>query len=209
MEHSFSSEGFGARLRPVRVEDAAFIVWVRNLEHAKGRLGDSAADIPAQEAWLKTYFARAGDYYFIVETLGGIPLGTQGIYDVHGSTGEAGRWIVRPGVPAALPSLILALDMAFGRIALTELKASTVSTNHHVLSLNRKMGYREVGIERGGRVIGGKPVDMVHFVLTPEDWAKARERLLPLAKLAESQVREWEQAELKAKGQDDQGPQSF
>ena len=200
MEHSLSAEGFGARLRPVRLEDAAFIVWVRNLEHANGRLGDSAADVPAQEAWLKTYFARAGDYYFIVETLGGIPLGTQGIYDVRGTSGEAGRWIIRPGVPAALPSLILALDTAFGRLALTELKASTVSTNHHVLSLNRKMGYQQVRIERAGRIIGGKAVDMVHFVLAGGEWSKARERFLPLARLAESQVREWEQAEMKSQG---------
>ena len=53
------------RLRPVRLEDAAFIVWLRNQEHVKGRVGDSATDVAGQEAWLKKYFTRAGDYYFI------------------------------------------------------------------------------------------------------------------------------------------------
>ena len=209
MEHTLCTEGFGIRLRPVQMNDAAFIVWLRNSEHAKGRLGDSAANATSQEAWLKAHFERAGDCYFIVETLSGIPLGTSGLYDERGTSAETGWWIIRPGVPAALPSLILAFDMAFQRLGLTELRATTVSTNSPVLSLNRKMGFQQTHVERAGRVIGGKPVDMVHFVLTPGDWAKARERLLPLAKLAENQVREWEQAEMKARGQEERRSQSF
>ena len=59
----------GIRLRPVRLEDAPFIVWLRNLVHAKGRVGDSAEDIDSQERWLHAYFDREGDYYFLVETL--------------------------------------------------------------------------------------------------------------------------------------------
>ncbi len=31
MQHTLHAEGFGVRLRPVRMEDAAFIVWLRNL----------------------------------------------------------------------------------------------------------------------------------------------------------------------------------
>ena len=183
------------RLRPVRLDDAAFIVWLRNLEHAVGRVGDSATDVGAQQAWLRTYFAREGDYYFLVENLGGIPVGTHGVYDTIGTSAEHGRFIMRPEVPAAMPCLMIGFDLAFGPIGLTELRGTVVSTNQRVLSLNRKLGCRQVKIEPGGRVIGGKPVDMVHFVLLPEDWAKARERLTPLAQLAGKQVLEWEQAQ--------------
>jgi hypothetical protein len=35
----------------------------------------------------------------------------------------------------------------------------------------------------------------VHFVLEAEDRRKKREGLVPLARLAEKQVREWEQAQ--------------
>ena len=84
MEHSFETEGFGIRLRPVRMDDAAFIVWLRNLDHVKGKVGDSATDVASQEAWLNKYFEREGDYYFIAETPGGIPLGTHGIYEYEG-----------------------------------------------------------------------------------------------------------------------------
>ena len=59
MEHSFQAEGYGIRLRPVRMDDAAFIVWLRNLDHVKGKVGDSATDVAGQEAWLRQIF-RAG-----------------------------------------------------------------------------------------------------------------------------------------------------
>ena len=85
MQHTIQAEGFGVRLRPVRMDDAPFIVWLRNLDHAKGRVGDSATDTASQEAWLKVYFDRQGDYYFIIETAGRIALGAYGIYDQEGS----------------------------------------------------------------------------------------------------------------------------
>jgi RimJ/RimL family protein N-acetyltransferase len=197
MEHTLKAEGFGVRLRPVRMEDAAFIVWLRNLEHVKGRVGDSAADTAAQEAWLKTYFKREGDYYFIVETAGGIAVGAYGIYDADADSAESGRWIIQPEVPAAIPSAVLAFDLAFGVLRLKEVRVTTVSTNQGVLSLNRRFGFSQVGVDRGGQVIGGKPVDLVRFLLKAGEWPKPRERLLPLARLAEAQVRDWERTQIR------------
>jgi RimJ/RimL family protein N-acetyltransferase len=196
MRHTIHAEGFGVRLRPVRMEDAAFIVWLRNLEHVKGRVGDSAMDAATQETWLRAYFDRQGDYYFIIETLGGTAVGAYGIYDVVGASAESGRWIIRPDVPAAIPSAIQAFEIAFGRLGLRELRVRTVSTNHPVLSLNRKFGFRRTRVEPAAQVIGGQAVDLVHFVLEAKDWPKIREGLLPLARLAEKQVQEWEQAHL-------------
>jgi RimJ/RimL family protein N-acetyltransferase len=125
--------------------------------------------------------------------MGGIPVGTYGIYDVAGASAESGRWIIRPGVPAAIPSAIEAFEIAFGTLGLRQLRAKTISTNHPVLSLNRKFGFRQTHVETGAQVIGGQLVDQVHFVLQSKDWPKVREGLLPLAGLAERQVHEWEQ----------------
>jgi RimJ/RimL family protein N-acetyltransferase len=201
MEHALRTEGFGVRLRPVRMDDAAFIVWLRNLEHAKGRVGDSATDEDAQAAWLRSYFKRDGDYYFVVETLKGIAVGAYGIYNMTGKSAESGRWVIRPEVPAAIPSAVLAFDLAFGEMGLKELRVATVSSNQTVLSLNRKFGFRQVSVEPASQVIGGKPVDLVRYVMGAGDWVKPRERLLPLAKMAGAQVREWEEAELKKQNQ--------
>lgn len=198
MKHTVQAEGYGIRLRPVEMEDAAFIVWLRNLDHARGRVGDSAADTPAQEAWLKEYFQRRGDYYFILESLGKIPVGAYSIYNLVGSSAESGRWVIRPDVPAAIPCAIVAFDeIAFGNLGLAELRVKTVSTNQPVLSLNRKLGFRQTRVERSAQIIGGAPVDLVHFLLEKKDWPPVRERLLPLARLAERQVLEWEAAQKK------------
>lgn len=199
MQHTLSTEGFGVRLRPVKMEDAEFIVWLRNLEHARGRVGDSATDTAAQQAWLNEYFKREGDYYFIIETNGGIPVGAYGIYDLTGDSAESGRWIVQPEVPAAIPSAILAFEIAFEKLRLRELRVKTVTTNTNVLSLNKKLGFRQTQVEAGARVIGGKPVDLIHFLLEGKDWPKIRQKFLPLARLAERQIGEWEQAELRKK----------
>jgi RimJ/RimL family protein N-acetyltransferase len=195
MQHTLTAEGFGVRLRPVRMEDAAFIVWLRNLDHVKGRVGDSATDTAGQETWLKKYFERPGDFYFIVETQGGLPVGAYGIYDQKGTSAESGRWVVRPEVPAAIPNAILAFDLAFDRLHLTELRVSTVSTNRPVLSLNRKFGFRQTRIEPSALVIGGQPADLVHFLLDAGDWPRVRESVLPLARLAEQQVLDWEKTQ--------------
>ena len=196
MQHAIQAEGFGVRLRPVRMDDATFIARLRNLDHAKGRVGDSAPDAAGQRAWLRAYFERQGDYYFIIETISGIAVGAYGIYDPVGTSAESGRWIIHPEVPAAIPSVILAFDLAFQKLNLSELRVTTVSSNRSVLSLNRKLGFRQVGVTPAGQMIGGKEVDLVHFVLEAKDWPKTREGLLPLARLAETQVQEWEQAHL-------------
>lgn len=141
---------------------------------------------------MEQYFRRPGDYYFIIETSGGIPVGAYGIYGIVDSSGESGRWIIRPDVPAAIPSAMLAFDLAFGFLKLTEIRVTTVSTNLPVLSLNKKFGFRQIGVEKDSQIIGGQSVDLVRFVMTPPDWAKPRERLLPLARLAEQQIRDWE-----------------
>jgi RimJ/RimL family protein N-acetyltransferase len=198
MRHTIQEEGFGVRLRPVCMADAAFIVWLRNQEYVKGKVGDSAADVASQEAWLEKYFQRPGDYYFIVETLSGIPVGTHSLYDLTGDSAELGRWIICPGIQAAVPSHMVAFAVAFTRLGLRFLRNTTVSTNLPVISLSRKFGFEQIGIERGSRMIGGKAVDMVQFTLTAEKWASTREQLVPLAKVAENLVQQWESARLAA-----------
>ena len=197
MKHELSAEFFGVRLRPVRLADAAFIVWLRNLEHAVGRVGDSATDVAGQQKWLENYFAREGDYYFVAETPGGIPVGTYGIYDVAGPVAESGRWIMRPNVTAALPSGFALTEIAFNQLKLSKLIGTTVATNHPVLSLNRKLGWRQTRVETAAQIIGGRAVDLVHFELTPAAWGEAQARLLPLARLAEKQIRAWEESQRK------------
>lgn len=196
MRHTFQAEGFGVRLRPVRCDDSAFIVWLRNLEHVRGRVGDSATTPDSQKAWLEKYFVREGDYYFIAESMGGIRLGTHGLYDLANGSAEKGRQAVRPEVMAGVATAILATDIGFGQLGLREIRSNTVSTNANVISLHKKSGFKQVGVLKNHQIIDGHPVDLLQFLLLPEDWAKARERQIPLANMAGLQIAEWEKSQL-------------
>jgi len=180
------------RLRPVRMDDAAFIVWLRGLEHAKGKLGDSAVTVADQERWLTAYFDRDGDYYFIAESIGGTPLGTNSIYDVAGETAECGRLIVCPGVPAALPTSLLTYDMAFDRLGLQELRATSVASNLTLHSFVKKLGYHQGETDHAARKIAGESVDIFNFTLKAATWRRQREKLIPLAEYAGRRMAEWE-----------------
>ena len=195
MRHTLEAPGFNVRLRPVRMEDAAFIVWLRNLEHVRGRVGDTAINVAGQEAWLQKYLEREGDYYFVAETPSGTPVGTHGLYDLANGSAEKGRQAVRPEVMAGVTVAILATDIGFEQLGLREIRSNTVSTNQNVISLHRKSGFKQVGVSRDHQIIDGKPVDLIQFLLTPDDWAKARERQLPLARLAGEQLLEWEKSQ--------------
>jgi len=183
------------RFRPVRLEDAAFIVWLRHLDRVRGKLGDSAADLAGQECWLNEYFDRPGDCYFIIETARGNPVGTFGVYDVVGGAAECGRYIIRPGVKAAVPASVLGADMMFGPMGLREVRATAVAGNQTILSIDRKLGFRETRVEHAGRNIAGQPVDIIHLVLTPDYWQKSRPRILALARRAEGLIERWDQAQ--------------
>ncbi len=196
MTHQVVSEGFGVRFRPVRLEDAEFIVWLRHLDRAKGKIHDSASDLQAQRQWLADYFQREGDYYFIIETSAGVPLGTDGFYNLVGRSAEAGRWIMRPGVPAAVPAAVVGLRLAFDILGFEEVRSRTVSTNLPALSLYRKMGFRVVRTETAAQVINGSPVDMVHSVIHAPEACEGCRRLEPAAQWAALRIARWEQTQL-------------
>jgi len=201
MRHSLTAQGYGLRLRPVRLDDAPFIVWLRNLDYVKGRVGDSAVDVAGQERWLNCYFEREGDYYFIAETLNEIPLGTYGIYDLNETSAEIGRLVIRPEVPAGAPATLLLIDLIYGQMGITQLRGRVVARNHRARSFFRKLGFNEVKVEHASQVIGGHAVDMVLLSLTTEDWFRVRERFITEAQQAETWIREWAQADLQGGSQ--------
>lgn len=194
MRHSLTTQGYGVRLRPVEMADAPFIVWLRNLDFVRGRVGDSAADVSNQEKWLNSYFGREGDYFFLVETLKGIRLGTHSIYNQKGTRAEIGRIVIRPRVPAGIPASLLLLDLSYQQLGLRELLATSVAGNRPIQSLFRKFGFTLLSSKHSERLIGGNAVDLLHFVQSSQHWSRVRQELIPKAQLAESRIAQWERA---------------
>lgn len=237
MQHSLQAEGFGVRIRPVRLEDAAFIVWLRSLD-TNSQLGDSVGSLADQKAWLRAYFVRPDDFYFIVETLGGVPVGTHSIYDVSGRTVEAGPLGHSSGL-----SLFSGLNLFSGSAAITprvrlsggsgEVGRSIIRTEVSAAVpaslVTFDLAFGEMGLKelRGTclstndkiashfrtlgfrEVIAGQPTDFLHFATTAAEWSHNRERVFPIASYAEKQIRDWDKEQLKRAGQPRPGETDF
>jgi RimJ/RimL family protein N-acetyltransferase len=189
MVHQVRVERYGLRLRPVRLEDAPFIVHLRNSPHALPFVGDSATDVFGQERWIKQYLERANDWYFILETSGRAQaIGTVGVYDVQGAAGEWGRWIALPGFGAGWGSAWLAFHVCFDVLRLEVVVGHVLETNSRVLSLYQRMGYPRVGVSPTPIIIRGTTVNRVVFRATRSDWARISANLDRYAKAAASRL---------------------
>jgi RimJ/RimL family protein N-acetyltransferase len=178
MRHNLGIEGSAFRLRPVRLEDAGFIVELRS-DPERGRyLHRGATDAPAQEQWLRTYFKTPGDFYFIVENRStGAAEGTAGIYNLNASRRDAewGRWIMRRGSLAALESACLIYRLAFENLDLACLYCRTIVENASALAFHDSFGVERV--RRLPRYFQGdaRPLDAVEGRLTRARWLAIRD----------------------------------
>ena len=101
MRHDIVVEGYGFRLRPIQDQDAPFILSLRQDSELGRHLHPTPGGVEGQVAWLQNYYARPGDYYFVIERRTcRTPEGVISIYDIHsgGASGEWGRWILKKGV---------------------------------------------------------------------------------------------------------------
>ena len=185
MKHSLQLEGYGLRLRPVTVGDAQFIIQLRSHPRVLGTVGDTVPDVTNQRRWIESYFERNGDYYFIVETTTGKPVGTIGIYDIVDGIGQWGRWIILPEVSAVgFSSVVLVHQVAFDVLGLTALTGSVVPTNEKVLGFHRRFGAEFTHVEPKSRCIRGEWVDMVWIRVQRVNWPGMFAKLRPLAEVA-------------------------
>lgn len=144
MKHRITLDGYGYRLRPVKLSDAQFIIDVR-LEDAERNqfIHTISRDIKEQECWIETYFERENDFYFVVENrLTGQSEGLIGIYDINDGEAEWGRWVIKKGSLAAVESVDLLYRIAFEKIGLNELYCRTVQDNYEVVSFHNSIGER-------------------------------------------------------------------
>lgn len=184
MKHSYSISGYHTRLRPATMDDAEFIVRLRTRPGVIGNVGDTRADPAQQREWLRAYEQREGDYYFMIETEAGTAVGTIGLYDVHNDAAEWGRWIILPGVPAAVPSCILIYRFAFEVLRLREVRGNIVESNRRVISFHQRFGALQTHVQFRARQIGGEWINLVWILMDRERWVRTEARLQPLAEAA-------------------------
>jgi len=183
MRHSLRIEGFRYGLRPIRTEDARFVVELRTDPELGAYLHRTSGRVEDQEAWLAAYFERAGDYYFIVEELKtGEPVGAIGLYDSDGRQAEWGRWLIRKGSPAAVESALLIYRAAFEGLGLAEVYCRTVAQNAKVVSFHDSSGAERVATLEAHFELDGVVHDAVEHRVDRSRWDTMRPKLEFLAR---------------------------
>lgn len=178
-------------LRPVTIDDAEFIVKLRNQEHAKGFIHNTSNDVEKQRQWIRDYLSRDNEYYWILTDLIGRPFGTQSFYDYNANKNEivAGRWVKMEGFENnAISSHVQLFDFAFNVLKVNAVINDVVSTNKAVIKYHHFLGEKEFYHEYNVKGVGDANVERIWFREDTESWKVNRQRLIKFC----SKLDEWE-----------------
>jgi RimJ/RimL family protein N-acetyltransferase len=185
MRHDLGVEGPGFKLRPVTESDSDFIISLRTDPRLGQFINATSPRREDQIAWLEKYYAREGDYYFLVTRHDGTPEGAIAIYDIIGEPrnkrGEWGRWILKHGSLAAIESALLIYEVAFDKLHMDMVYCRTVALNKPVISFHASCGLRTHGVVPNNMIRDGKSYDAIEQQLERKDWLDVRANLLAKA----------------------------
>ena len=166
-------EGYAFRLRPITDADAGLVVELRSDPELNRYLHASSNRIEDQLAWLASYYAREGDYYFVIERRSNsMPEGVIALYDIDAAinSGEWGRWILKPGSLAAVESAYLIYRTAFELLGLGSVYCRTVADNGKVVSFHDSCGITDRRLLPQHFELGGRRYDAVEHRVDKTSW---------------------------------------
>ena len=184
MLHNYEISGTYCKLRPVTASDAQFIVNIRNDPNLNRFLNEIHNDATKQSEWLEAYFARHGDYYFVVESTNGAARGLISLYDVNDLTGEWGRWIVNAAPTVSVESSLLIYKFAFEIIGLDSVYCRTVATNVNVISFHDSCGLARRSQIEDAFLIRGNCYDAIEHSLSKYEFPKVAAHLEKILRLS-------------------------
>lgn len=161
MKHNYYIEGMSYRLRPVKIEDAKFIIDLRTSDEDRLRyVHRFTATLEQEKEWIDNYFEREGDYLFVIENrFSGENEGIISIYHQKGNKAEWGRWSTYKNSLASMESVYLLYRIGFEQIGLEELYCLTNADNIPVVSFHNSICEQYRGRLKDYYDIEGKLVD--------------------------------------------------
>lgn len=180
MNHKIRAMGYGYLLRPVRLEDAQFIIDVRLEDQSRNQfIHKISPDIKQQEEWITKYLKREGDYYFVIENiLTKKQEGLISIYNVSDGRAEWGRWVIQKGSMAAVESVNLIYKIAFEKLNLYELYSCTVEDNKAVVSFHKSIGQKLRAIHHNAVILENREYNVVEQFVDKDYYYTTVEELL-------------------------------
>ena len=173
MKHSIHFNGKAYRLRPVTIEDAPFIVSLRNHPERNRYIHATDAEVESQIRWQKEYENQTGDYYFVIENIGsGQSEGLASIYRVNEQerTAEWGRWIVCPGSACVMESISLVFRVAFEILHLDSLYSITIIDNTPSIRIIERFGMVREALLPDFIELAGHSYDAIRHRISKADW---------------------------------------
>ena len=166
---------YGLRFRTVEVEDAAFIVELRNDEALARFLSKTSPDVEHQKEWLREYKKREElnqEAYFVALDKNQKRLGLNRLYNFEEDCFEIGSWIYSAGLDLSTPILgdLAVRDYGFETLGFSTCRFVVRKANLQVLKYH--VGFNP-------RQDGETDLDYL-FSLSYENYKKQRDKLLKL-----------------------------
>ncbi|SJN57296.1 hypothetical protein VR7878_02228 [Vibrio ruber DSM 16370] len=167
MKKNISIDGVSYRLRPVRLDDANYIVKLRleDLERSK-YINPISNDIKKQEEWISQYLNKEDDYYFVIENIfTNKSEGLISIYNINNEKAEWGRWVISKSSISAIESVDLIYQVAFNYLGLKRLYCRTIVDNIAVVAFHDNIPQKRGSIIENHVSINGIQYDVIeHYV---------------------------------------------
>jgi len=160
--------GVSIRMREVEAGDAPFILLLRLDPRLSEFVSLTDPDLSAQVEWIARYKTRPLEYYWIIESRAGVPLGTVRVYDVQPDRFAWGSWIIRPNSPvrAGIESALLVYDFAFNFPGMRKSEFEVRKRNVKVVSFHQRFGAQLIGEDS----------ELVRFRITKSAYESIRPR---------------------------------
>lgn len=191
MDHDIAITGFAYCLRPLRMDDAAFIYGLRSDPDLTRYLAGGPKSLQDQQRWQEAYLGRLDDYCFVVERIRDHrPEGTIAVYEISddGRRAEWGRWLIRRDSLAAAESVYLIHKISFEHLMIDTLYSRTNIENKKVVSFHDNRGPTRRSIVEDCGWLRGRPITAVEHAVErfgwPENGEVLRSMTLRVAQMA-------------------------
>lgn len=135
-------KGTYVNLREVTLEDAEFILMLRCDEKKSRFLHKTENNLEKQIEYLKKYFEKDDEWYFIIERKSGERIGTIRIYDLRPDSFCSGSWIMIDGVSTAecFESTYITYKYGFKILGFEKQHIDVRKENKGVLKFHKTLG---------------------------------------------------------------------
>lgn len=168
-------------LRPMQDSDLEMVLsWRNQPDVRKNMYTQQVISLEDHRHWWATTKAEQSCQYLIFEA-DGTAIGAVNFTEISRAH-ETAFWgfYTGPDAPRGTGSRmeLLALDHAFGTLALNKLSCEVLAFNTAVIALHTKFGFSEEGVFKAHKKLNGTYQDVHRLAILAPDWAKMRPKML-------------------------------